>query len=152
MDTELELAPGMPLPRWLWEEACLSAEASDKQRVLQATPRAPNLMEIKVRDGRPGYVIRTVEDALECLRMVRAFAKEVAPDSTYVAAINGLGSWAREWAARQVAMYLDEIDEEPSDDWDDTNPIPLPWDDRYDRDAEYRAWEFWWEPWDDYER
>ena len=53
-------------------------------------------MQIEVKNGKPGYVIRNAKDALKCVTIVETFVDSDAPYNTdYGAAANGLDRWLK---------------------------------------------------------
>ena len=59
-------------------------------------------MEIEIKNGKPGYVIRSAKDALECVTIVETFADSDAPYNTdYSPAANGLNRWLQKMIAEE---------------------------------------------------
>jgi hypothetical protein len=59
-------------------------------------------MQIEVKGGRAGFVVRNAGDAVECLTIVESWVDDRALDNdTYRAAANGLDRWLRRMIAEE---------------------------------------------------
>ena len=59
-------------------------------------------MEIEVKGGKSGYVIRSAWDALECVAIVETFVdSDAAYNTDYGAAANGLDRWLKRMIAEE---------------------------------------------------
>jgi len=59
-------------------------------------------MQIEVKGGKPGYVIRSGKDALECVTIVETFVdSDAAYNTDYGAAANGLDRWLKRMIAEE---------------------------------------------------